>query len=278
MLYKNNPFDLDVRKAILEKGDEDDLLIMYQSNPFDIDVRRAILERGRQKALLHLYQNNPFDSEVRKVILERGGKEALLVLYRTNPFDPETKKAMLDSKDEDLLALLYKSNPFDTETKKAILQASNKLSETKGKKKKADNYEYDFFICHASEDKESFVNQLASALKSKGLRVWYDNFVLVWGDSLRAKISEGLKKSRYGIVVFSSSFLKIKKWTEYELNSLFAKEEIDKKVILPILHNIGREDMLEYDPDFADRLSYNSKEIDKILKECVRLSDIKSSS
>ena len=35
---------------------------------------------------------------------------------------------------------------------------------------------YDFFISHASEDKDSFVRGLAEALQAKGARVWYDEF------------------------------------------------------------------------------------------------------
>lgn len=64
---------------------------------------------------------------------------------------------------------------------------------------------YDVFICHASEDKEAFVRELAEAL-SKYLRVWYDEFSLSLGDSLRRKIDYGISHSRYGIVVLSEDF------------------------------------------------------------------------
>jgi hypothetical protein len=61
--------------------------------------------------------------------------------------------------------------------------------------------EYDVFISHASEDKEGVVRPLANALKSEGLRVWYDEFELKIGDSLRQKIDRGLATSRVGLVV-----------------------------------------------------------------------------
>lgn len=119
-----------------------------------------------------------------------------------------------------------------------------------------DNEKYDIFICHASEDKEPFVEPLAKALQKAGIRVWYDDFVLEWGDDLLPSINKGVVKSRYGIVVFSKSFLKMKKkWTKYELNSLFAKEKNGRKVILPIWYDITREDLLEYAPGFADRIA-----------------------
>ena len=38
--------------------------------------------------------------------------------------------------------------------------------------------EYDVFISHASEDKNSVVRPLAEALVARGLKVWYDEFEL----------------------------------------------------------------------------------------------------
>ena len=45
--------------------------------------------------------------------------------------------------------------------------------------------EYDVFISHASEDKEEVARPLAEALRKNGLSVWYDEFELKIGDSLR---------------------------------------------------------------------------------------------
>lgn len=83
--------------------------------------------------------------------------------------------------------------------------------------------QYDVFISHASEDKDLFVRPFAEYLKSQGVKVWYDEFSLAWGDSLRKKIDKGLANSRFGIVVISKNFIK-KQWTEYELNGLIASE------------------------------------------------------
>ena len=65
---------------------------------------------------------------------------------------------------------------------------------------------YDVFICHASEDKEAFVRPLAAILQESHLEVWYDEFALSVGDSVRRAIDRGLAQSRYGIVVLSPSF------------------------------------------------------------------------
>ena len=65
----------------------------------------------------------------------------------------------------------------------------------------------DAFVSHATEDKE-FVRRLVKALQRAGIRVWYDENSLGWGDDLRRAIDRGLANSRYGIVVFSKAFLK----------------------------------------------------------------------
>jgi hypothetical protein len=82
---------------------------------------------------------------------------------------------------------------------------------------------YDAFISHASEDKTSLVRPLAKALGAMGFRIWYDEFELRVGDSLRQSIDRGLVNSRYGVVVLSPSFF-AKNWPQYELNGLTAPE------------------------------------------------------
>lgn len=51
--------------------------------------------------------------------------------------------------------------------------------------------DFDVFISHATEDKEELVRPLAVALQGHGLSVWYDEFELRVGDSLRRKIDAG---------------------------------------------------------------------------------------
>ena len=116
---------------------------------------------------------------------------------------------------------------------------------------------YDVFICHASEDKESFVRSLAHALQQAGLRVWYDEFALVLGDRLRRSIDKGLVDSRYGIVVLSTAFFS-REWPQYELDGLAQSEVSGTKVILPVWHDIVREDVMKYSPSLADRIAAKS--------------------
>jgi hypothetical protein len=112
---------------------------------------------------------------------------------------------------------------------------------------------YDVFICHASEDKEEFVSLLANKLREMHVDVWYDDFALNVGDSLRQSIEKGLSKSNYGIVVLSHAFFG-KRWPQTELNALFSREMSgNTQVILPIWHKINKEDVLSYFPLMADK-------------------------
>ena len=66
----------------------------------------------------------------------------------------------------------------------------NTLPDTSVTTPEVEAEEWDAFICHASEDKDSAVEPLAKALRARGLRVWYDRWTLNIGDSLRRRIDE----------------------------------------------------------------------------------------
>ena len=114
--------------------------------------------------------------------------------------------------------------------------------------------EYDVFISHASEDKDSIVRPLANALVAENLIVWYDEFELRIGDSLRRKIDRGLARSRVGLVVLSHAFIN-KGWTNYELDGIITRTVDGHQVLLPIWHNISKDEVVEYSPSLADKVA-----------------------
>jgi DNA-binding response OmpR family regulator len=117
-----------------------------------------------------------------------------------------------------------------------------------------DTSKRDAFISHATEDKVEFVRPLAEALQSAGANIWYDEFALRLGDSLRRSIEMGLRDARYGVVVLSRSFF-LKEWTQKELDVLNTKEISGGKVILPVWFNFTREDAERFCPFLADRIA-----------------------
>ncbi len=126
------------------------------------------------------------------------------------------------------------------------------------------------FICHASEDKKGFVKPLAISLIKHGIKVWYDEFSLQIGDSLKESIEIGIKNSDFGLVILSKNFFK-KKWTKKELNALISKEIIkDKIVILPIWLDVDINDVYEFSPLLVDKLAieYNN-DLENIVSEII---------
>ena len=122
----------------------------------------------------------------------------------------------------------------------------------------SEDVEYDVFISHASQDKKDFVEPLAEILSDMGFRVWYDDFALKVGDSLSTSIDKGISQSKYGLVVLSPHFFK-KVWTERELAGLTAREVAGRrKLILPIWHDVGYEEVLKYSPMIADKVALDT--------------------
>ena len=129
---------------------------------------------------------------------------------------------------------------------------------------------WDVFISHAWTDKEDIARPLAEALRRKGLRVWYDEFTLTLGDSLRRSIDRGLAESRYGVVILSPNFF-AKEWPQKELDGLAAREVDSGKVILPVWHNVKWEDVRRFSPTLADKLAVSTaKGIDAVVEEILR--------
>lgn len=113
---------------------------------------------------------------------------------------------------------------------------------------------YDVFISHASEDKDTIVRSLVTELVEQGLKVWYDEFALRIGDSLRQKIDKGLAKSRVGLVVLSPSFI-AKGWTNYELDGIVTRTVSGEQILLPIWHNITKQEVIDFSPSLADKVA-----------------------
>ena len=130
---------------------------------------------------------------------------------------------------------------------------------------------YDYFISHASEDKNTVAEPLTKALERSGAKVWLDKYELNIGDSLRESIDSGLRSAKQGIVILSPVYFE-KFWTTKELNGLFAKASKGSKVILPIRHNITADEVAERSALLADLFSISTDKytIDEIAQLILR--------
>lgn len=118
--------------------------------------------------------------------------------------------------------------------------------------------EYDVLVSHATEDKESFADEFVQLLQNDfNLKVWYDAISIKWGDSIRTEIDKGLKKSKFGVVILSRSYIG-KYWTNYELEGLFQRESNSGKLILPIWHNITKQEVQNFSPSLAGKMAMNT--------------------
>lgn len=90
------------------------------------------------------------------------------------------------------------------------------------------------FLSHSSIDKP-FARRLGNDLRQFGAKVWIDEAEIKIGDSLIDKISEGLEKTDYLVVLLSAASC-ASVWVKREVNIAITKEIQGKKVmVLPCL-------------------------------------------
>lgn len=143
----------------------------------------------------------------------------------------------------------------------------------------------DFFLCHASEDKKSAALPLMRELRkrtkewirrpggaiARKYSIWYDEAELHVGQWLPGPIMRALASADFGIVIFSKNFFR-KSWAQRELEILFKRSVLDKRVvILPVWHGVNYEYVRKRAPHFAELLAANScrgwaNVVDKIIR------------
>lgn len=225
-INKNTPISsIQSKQRQIQSLNKDLLNCMQKKSEFQSKIASKNVELGKRKNELRNAEKKEVDRSA----------QAQLDFQRKLNREIDAQKKQLDT----LIEMNYSSKIGDSE-----VEPSNQK-------------EYDFFISHAYEDKNEIVKALANALVKAGFEVWYDEFELTLGDSIRKKIDLGLSKSRYGIVIISPSFIK-KKWTDYELNGMFAKEMNGHKVVLPVWHKITKDEVLEYSPSLSDKMAMNT--------------------
>jgi hypothetical protein len=115
------------------------------------------------------------------------------------------------------------------------------------------------FISHDSRDKEPFVRELASKLQAILCPVWYDDYTLIAGQSLRASIEKGLRECRKCVLILSPNFLSNKGWTKAEFDSVFTREILEAaEVIIPVWHGVEKQDVYSYSPRLLDKVGIPS--------------------
>ena len=111
---------------------------------------------------------------------------------------------------------------------------------------------YDVFISHANKDKSDYVDELYLILRKLGISIFYDSDVLSWGDNWKQVILDGTEKSEFAIIVISENFFG-REWTERELEEFLKRQNANgQKIVLPLLHNVTIDKLVEKYPDLGD--------------------------
>lgn len=88
-------------------------------------------------------------------------------------------------------------------------------------------FKYDVFLSHSAKDKP-VVRELANRLKKDNLRVWLDEWELKPGDSIPAKIEEGLEHSRVLVLCMSANAFG-SDWAQLEAGTFRFRDSLNKE-------------------------------------------------
>jgi hypothetical protein len=112
---------------------------------------------------------------------------------------------------------------------------------------------WDFFISHATTDKESFARPLARALEARGQRVWLDAGEVKASDRLDNVIAYAARAANFGVAILSPRFLG-REWTEREL------ELLDGDRLFLVLHDgFTLDELQRLRPSLRSKVILNSE-------------------
>ena len=156
-----------------------------------------------------------------------------IYLYSEKPVKSELKELLIKQAKEKSYSLIFRSSDY--------MEERNKFEKPLA------------FISHDSRDKDEIARKIAINLQNMLCPIWYDEFSLEVGDSLRESIEKGLKECRKCILILSPNFLSNNGWTKKEFDSIFTRELIEEqKLVLPIWYNVTKQDVYNYSISLPD--------------------------
>lgn len=90
-----------------------------------------------------------------------------------------------------------------------------------------DDFQFDVFLSHSGKDKK-VVRDIAERLKKDGVKVWFDDWILKPGDSIPAKIEEGLEHSRVLVLCMSANAFG-SDWAQLESGTFRFRDPLNKE-------------------------------------------------
>jgi hypothetical protein len=115
----------------------------------------------------------------------------------------------------------------------------------------------DAFISYAVEDRISFVEALAAALKKKGVSVYFFIDEIEPGGSISDAIYKGLDNSRYCICILSLNYHR--HWPAIERQAILQRERrTGKKLLFPVRHMITEAEARQHFPELNDHFALDT--------------------
>ncbi len=97
------------------------------------------------------------------------------------------------------------------------------------------------YLAHATEDK-AIVKPIAEGLMKRGIEVWYDNWEISAGDSLRRKMEAGLEECTHFVVLLTSKSVQ-KAWVNEEIDVGFTKAVEGSARFIGLRHELPIQDL-----------------------------------
>ncbi len=263
--------DLEKKKAAVDKKSSDEqkraASVSISKNASAATIKSKMREIQRHEA--DARKANEESANIQKKIAEKRAKrnDAYLKLQKEQQAEQKKRQREQQRTINDMQRL-YEDRIADLERQALPVISNLPMEEAEVVP------EYDVFISHAWEDKESFADEFVAELRKLGVNVWYDTSQIRWGDSMRQRIDDGLKKSKFGVVILSPNYIaEGKYWTKAELDGLFQLESVRGKILLPIWHNLMKKQVMEFSPIIANKkaMTTASMTAQEIAEELVNL-------
>jgi len=200
-------------------------------------------------------------AETSKCVLSPAGDTTYVEAGFANYSERATSKSLVFTG----RVFLYIDSALDLDSRKAITQHGTQkglhviVRDTEYASERSRMEKPLAFISHDTRDKDSLVRQLALEISKQMCPVWYDEYSLKVGDSLRLSIEKGLRETKKCVLILSPNFIANNGWGKAEFDSVYTREIIEQgNVILPVWHNIDINQVYEYSPRLADKVGLSS--------------------
>ena len=128
------------------------------------------------------------------------------------------------------------------------------------------------FISYAHEDEE-LARKIAYDLDQRGIKVWIDFREIKIGDSLTAKISEGIRQADYVLVLLTKSSVE-STWVTREVQAAFQKDSASaERVLIPAVYGDVQLPPFLQDLRYADFSASYDNALNEIIRSIEPTSD-----